>query len=100
VLREAETRNSQEAWLLNLGTKTSRARDRGKNDSDIDRLVLCCQIGLLFHALWKAVKKQENVLGGCSVCAGGYEDPDRLAWSDVEENEEDTDYAVTEDREE
>jgi hypothetical protein len=46
------------------------------------------------------VKKQENVLGGCSVCAGGYEDPDRLAWSDVEENEEDTDYAVTEDREE
>jgi hypothetical protein len=32
--REAESRNSQEAWVWNLGTKTSGARDRG-NTSQI-----------------------------------------------------------------
>jgi hypothetical protein len=35
---------------------------------------------------WKAVEKQENVVGMCIGCAGDYEDPDWTAWD--EENDE------------
>jgi hypothetical protein len=48
------------------------------------------------QALWKTVKKQENVMDCCSACAGEYEDPERSAWLDVEENEGDMDGGTTE----
>jgi hypothetical protein len=70
--------------------KNLRGPGQREYESDIDRIVLFCQIGLVMQALWKTVKKQENVMDCCSACAGEYEDPERSAWLDVEENEEDT----------
>jgi hypothetical protein len=70
--------------------KNLRGPGQREYESDIDRIVLFCQIGLALQALWKTVKKQENVMDCCSACAGEYEDPERSAWPDVEENEEDT----------
>jgi hypothetical protein len=70
--------------------KNLRGPGQREYESDIDRIVLYCQIGLVMQALWKTVKKQENAMDCCSACAGDYEDPERSAWVDVEENEEDT----------
>ena len=47
-------------------------------------IVLFYQIGFVMQALWKTVKKQENVMDCFSACAGDYEDPERSAWLDVQ----------------
>jgi hypothetical protein len=70
--------------------KNLRGPGQREYESDIGIIVLFCQIGLLVQALWKTVKKQENVMDCCSACACDYEDLERSAWLDVEENEEDT----------
>jgi hypothetical protein len=35
--------------------------------------------------LWKSVENSENSWKACSACAGDYEDPDRTAWVEIEE---------------
>ena len=40
------------------------------------------------YTLWKSVEIEEDGLGACSGCAGDYEDPDRTAWEDEEEEAE------------
>jgi hypothetical protein len=40
------------------------------------------------YTLWKSVEIEGSAVGACSGCAGDYEDPDRTAWEDEEEEGE------------
>lgn len=40
------------------------------------------------HGLWKSVENERKPWRACSGCAGDYEDPDRSAWEEEFEEEE------------
>lgn len=58
------------AEIGGMPEKNLRGPAQREYESFIDIIVLFCQIGLLVQALWKTVKKQENVMDRCSACAG------------------------------
>jgi len=72
---------------VKLGPRSLPKGDCSKYRDDNNTRVIDKASAFGMAGLWKVVEKKENGMGACSGCAGDYEDPDRSAWEEDEEEE-------------